>query len=131
MKTRMLTLLTLFLTLAGFVLPLNRAQANTADVKISLVAQPNTIPGKGTAKYRDRRGEREFQVEIETARRLAGSVFRVTVNDMIVGEVKIDAFGKGRLSLNSRLGNTVPVIAPGAVVKVVNADAVVVLSGSF
>lgn len=131
MKTRVLRLLTMVLALVSFTLSAPLAHANAADQRIGLVAQPNILPGKASAKYRDRRGEQELQVELETARRLAGATFLVAVGEKIVGQMTINAFGKGRLSLNSRRGEAVPEIEPGTVVSVVAVGGVVVFAGSF
>lgn len=140
MKRSILTLLAALTALTAVVAPTAAAKpaptagpvkASETDLKINLVTQVKTFAGKGSAKYRDRKGEREFQVEIEAARRFAGAKLLITVNDMIVGDVTLDAFGKGRLSLNNRLGNDVPVVAAGAVVKAIDAGGVTVLSGTF
>ena len=131
MIRKIASLIPLFLFLAAFVAPTPVASANSADVKISLVASPDFRGAKGAAKYRNRGGEQEFQVEAEVSRRLAGAVFTVWVNDVAVGQMTINAFGKGRLSLNSNLGDAVPVITPGTLVGVTTADKAIVLAGKF
>ncbi len=131
MKSRILTIVSLCLMAVGLLLPAPTALANAADAKISLSAPAEVRGAKGSAKYRNRGGEKEFQVEVEVARRWVGTVYQVFVNDAVAGQLTIDAFGKGRLSLNSRLGGTVPVIGKGTVVRVVNGEAVTVVSGRF
>ena len=119
------------LLLLAFVAPVSTARANSADVRINLVSAPEFPSAKGTAKYRDRSGEREFQVEVQVSRRLAGSVFTVTVDGVTAGQMTINAFGAGRLSLNSKLGQTVPVVVPGSLVGVTTAVGAIVLAGQF
>lgn len=131
MKTRILTLATLFLAAVSFLLPTPLARANTADTTIQLAAQPNALPGKAKAKYRARGGEQELQVELETARRLAGTTWLVAVDNEVVGQLTIDAFGKGRLSLNSRRGDIVPKIQAGTVVAIATLDGRIVFAGTL
>lgn len=131
MNTRVLPFLTLFLFLFGLIAPITRAHANSADLKIRLENPKNFAGVKGTAKFRDRGNEREFQVEIENARRLAGAVLVVAVDNVVVGEITVDTLGRGRLSLNNRAGAIVPVVKAGSTVKVLTADSALVLNGKF
>lgn len=131
MKSRIVSLLSLCLMAVGLVLPAPRVHANAADTKIALTAPADARGAKGAAKYRNRGGEQELQVEVEVARRLVGAVYQVFVDDAVVGQVTIDAFGKGRLSLNSKRGATVPVVRKGTTVRVVGGDAITVVAGSF
>ena len=130
MKSRIIPFLSLFLFLVSFVAPVTAARGNSADVRIRL-APTADIRGKATAKYRNRGGEREFQVEVEVARRLAGAVFLVAVDGEAVGEVTINAFGKGRLSLNNQRGDLVPEVVRGSVVEIVSESGIVVFAGRF
>lgn len=130
MITALLRFLPLYLVLAFFAPSASHA-ANAADIKINLTAS-TTYPGaKGAAKYRNRSGEREFQVEAEVSRRLVGFVLTVSVNGAPVGQMVIDAFGKGRLALNSKLGDTVPAIVAGSTVRVSDNVGETVVSGAF
>lgn len=128
---RLASFLSLFLAFASFLQVVPVALANVADTRIALTAPPLSPGAKGSAKYRDRGGERELQVEVEVAKRLVGTVYRVLVGDAVAGQVRIDAFGRGKLTLNSRRGAVVPVVAKGTVVRVVTTDALVVVAGKF
>ena len=120
-----------FMLLLGLMSPLRASAANAADQKIQLAASADFAGAKGTAKYRNRSGEREFQVEVEVAPRLVGTVYTVTANGIAVGKVTITTLGAGKLSLNSRLGQTVPMIVSGSPVVILTATGGVVVSGRF
>ena len=119
------------LLLLAFFSPASTARANSVDVKIQLVAAPEFPGAKGTARFRDRTGEREFQVEVQVSPRLAGSVFTVSVDGVVAGQMTINALGAGRLSLNSKLGQTVPAVVPGSLLGVTTAAGAIVLAGRF
>jgi hypothetical protein len=130
MKIKITKLLPMLIML-GFVVPVMTAEANSADVKIQLLAAPEYPGAKGTAKYRDRGGEREFEVEVQVSRRHFRSVFTVSVNGATVGKITIRALGRGRLNLNSDLGQAVPQIAPGSIVGVTTSTGQIVFAGQF
>jgi hypothetical protein len=127
--TRRIALFLQMLLLVAFGTPVTTSLANALDQRINLT--PAFAGAKGEAKFRDRGGEREFQVEAEMSPRFAGAVFTVWVDSQAVGGMVINAFGQGRLSLNSKRGQTVPPIHSGSVVKVKTATGDVVLSGQF
>lgn len=101
------------------------------DIRISLKGSAQYPNAKGTAKYRDRGGEQEFQVEVENVKKLAGKKLSVFVNGNKVGTMQINQFGVGRLELNSSQGDKVPAIKSGSKVKVKTGAGVLVVSGSF
>lgn len=130
MRTRSvwITRLLMFVLLASFVTP---ALANDADIRISLKGSDSFSAAKGSAKYRDRGGEREFQVEVENIRKLAGSTLSVVVDGSKVGSMKVNSFGVARLNLNTDRGQAVPRIHSGSTVKVRTAAGTLVVSGMF
>jgi hypothetical protein len=107
------------------------AQANNADIRIALKGSAQFPNAKGTAKYRDRGGEQEFQVEVENVKKLAGKRLGVFVNGNNVGTMRINQFGAGRLELNSDRGDNVPAISAGSKVQVKTGAGVLVVSGQF
>jgi hypothetical protein len=107
------------------------ALANDADVRISLKGSSAYPNAKGAAKYRDRGGEREFQVEVENIKSLAGKTLTVLVGDANVGSMRVSSLGIARLNLNTTRGQAVPVIRSGSVVKVKTSGGVLVVSGRF
>ena len=130
MKNKIIPILSMFLMLAAFLAPSVNAHANSADQKIKLIASADYRAAKGTAKFRDRGGEKEFQIEVEMPRRFAGTVFHVIVDEALVGQMTVDKFGKGRLALNSRM-TAVPAVHAGSLVGVVDQSDVIVLAGQF
>lgn len=108
--------------------PVNTPAASL--VKITLVAAQGVV-AKGSAKIKITPKEKEFSVEAQVPRRLAGSVLGVTVNDTVVGTMTVNALGQAKLSFNSKLGQTVPTISAGTLVGVVNASGDILLAGQF
>lgn len=101
------------------------------DIRISLKGSAQFPNAKGTAKYKDRGGEQEFQVEVENVKKLAGKKLSVFVNGSKVGTMRINQFGAGRIELNSDRGDNVPAISGGSKVQVKTGAGVLVVSGSF
>ena len=107
------------------------AWANSDDQRITLTGSAAFPNAKGTAKYRDRGGEREFQVEVENVRRLAGRTLSVFVNGNKVGSMTVNTLGEARFNRNTDLGQRVPVIRSGSRVQVKTAAGRLVVSGIF
>jgi len=126
-----------FLTLLALLLPANLASAKQATkvmpviTKITLTAAPGIANVKGTAKLKVKAAEQEFEVEAQVSRKLVGSILGVTVGDTVVGTMTVNALGKAKLSLNTEAGQSVPAIAPGTLIGVVNSAGTVILAGSF
>lgn len=135
MKTKSILTVCLLAALA-LILPANFASAkqgsgNGASVaKIRLTAAAG-VTAKGSAKIKVRANEQEFEVEAQVSRKSVGAVLGVVVNDVVVGTMTVNKFGKAKLELNSENGDEVPVIAEGTIVSVVNADGVIILAGQF
>ncbi len=90
------------------------------------------FPGaSGAAKYRDRSGDREFEVEVEHVRALANQTLSVRVSGRQVGTLRISGLGSGELNLSSERGQAVPVAGAGAAVSVWTHDGVLVVSGTM
>jgi hypothetical protein len=111
--------------------PAPEAQAKSGDLKISLQGSNAYPNAKGSAKYRNRGGEQEFQVEVENVKQLAGQKLIVFVSGKKVGTLKINDLGAGRLNLNSTQGDRVPRIESGSKVQVKTGAGVLVVSGKF
>jgi hypothetical protein len=107
------------------------ALAASGDIKIALRGSAQFPNAKGSAKYRDRGGEREFQVEVENVKALAGKTLNVFANGSKVGTMTINQLGAGRLNLNSTRGQNVPRIVSGSKVQVKTGQGVVVVAGQF
>lgn len=108
------------------------AHAKGGDaIRITLNGSAQYANAKGTAKYKDRGGEREFQVELENVKSLAGKTVDVYANGAKVGSFKVTALGTGRFSRNSDLGQTVPAIRAGSSVQIKTRAGALIVSGSF
>mgnify|MGYP001283855548 CR=1 FL=1 len=107
------------------------AHAKGGDaIRIALKGSAQYPNAKGTAKYKAAGGEREFQVELENAKSLAGKTVDVYANGVKVGSFRVSALGTGRLSRNTDLGQNVPVITSGSGIQI-KTRSVLIVWGKF
>ena len=100
-------------------------------VRIVLTGAGTYANAKGKADYKSKGGEREFQVEVENIKKLAGKSVSIFVNGNQIGTAAVNSLGAARLNRNSDLGQTVPNIKAGDQVQVKTANGVLIVSGSF
>ena len=81
----------------------------------------------GKARFRDRGGERQLQIQIEDGPANGTLVF--SVDGFVVGEATI-LLGRAKIRLNSDDGDDVPLVGPGSTVSVMF-GMLVVASGNF
>jgi hypothetical protein len=86
---------------------------------------------KGKAVYKVNGSEREFQVEVENVKKLAGKSVQVIVNGTLVGSATVDSLGAARLNRNTDLGQTVPSIKSGDTVQIKTGAGKLVALGKF
>jgi predicted PilT family ATPase len=107
------------------------AAAATIDWKIALKPGPAYPRATGSAEYKVKPGQREFQVEVEHITVLAGKSVKIAVNGNVVGLAKVSSLGIARLDRNTELGQTVPNIVHGSTVAVRTPANTLVASGRF
>jgi len=118
--------------IVGAALGVPAALATTSDLQIALRAAPSFSTATGTAQYQAQPGQREFQVELDHLKSLAGRSVLVRANGANVGWAKISSTGIAELSRNTELGQSVPKIVHGSTVSVVaGASRTLVASGTF
>ena len=103
-----------------------KAAGTETRITLSPSAQYPTATGK--AKYKVDGTQREFQVEVENVRRLAGQRLNVFVNGTKVGSFLVTSLGAGRLDLR---GSSAPIIRAGMPMSVRTAAGILVVSGRF
>jgi hypothetical protein len=103
----------------------------TIDRKISLKPGTAYPRATGSAEYKAKPGERQFQVEVEHITVLAGKSVRITVNGTSVGLARVSSLGIAQLRRNTELGQAVPNIVSGSTVAVRTATNTLVASGKF
>lgn len=86
---------------------------------------------KGKAVYKVNGSEREFQVEVENVKKLAGKSVKIFVNGTQVGSAMVNSLGTARLNRNTDLGQAVPSIKAGDVVQIKTGGGTLVVSGKF
>ena len=98
---------------------------------IALAPGADFSNAKGKAVYKVNGTEREFQVEVENIKKLAGKTVKVYVNGTLIGGATVDSLGEARLNRNTELGQSVPFIQTGDVVQVKTNLGKVIVSGKF
>ena len=131
MKTRLKLIVMLSMFVASLMLSAfsvtETAKAQGTETRITLTGSARFPNAKGTAKYKVGT-EREFQVEVENVRALAGKRLSVYVNTTKVGSFVVSSLGTGRLVLR---GTAAPRIQPGVIIRVRTAAGILVVSGKF
>lgn len=109
----------------------NAPSATRQRVEIALTApSASVLPrANGKAKFSSKPGERELQIEVEDLPVGTAVVFRVGGTQ--VGTATATALGEARLSLNSTLGQSVPMSVAGQAVTVSTATGGLIVTGSF
>jgi hypothetical protein len=115
-----------FLDLSAFSM-IETAQAKGTETRISLAGSARYPNAKGTAKYKVGT-EREFEVEVEHVKALAGKRLTVFVNSQKVGSFVVNSLGAGRLVLR---GTAAPAIKAGVIIRVKTATGILVVAGKF
>ncbi len=104
------------------------------EVRIDLAASGAFPSAKGYAKFKNRGGEHEFEVELEHLKQLSRQRLAVCVNGSRVGSLQINVLGHGELNLNSESKQQVPMITKNSRVQVHtnnSCSATLVASGQF
>ena len=107
------------------------AEAKGTVVQIALHGSAQFPNAKGTAKYKVDGTEREFQVEVENIKKLAGRRLYVFVDGAKVGSFVVTSLGTGRMNRNTTRGQAVPFIISGSLVTVKTGGGALVVSGQF
>ena len=107
------------------------AYAKGTETIIALKGSAAFPNAKGSAKYKVDGTEREFQVEVENIRSLAGKRLYVFANGVRVGSFLVTSLGTGRLNRNTIRGQAVPMIRAGSKVAIRTGTGVLVVSGQF
>ena len=107
------------------------AKGGGTKTVIALSPSADYPNAKGKAVYKVKGSEREFQVEVENIKKLAGKTVKVYVNGAQVGSATVDSLGAAQLNRNTDLGQTVPSIKAGDTVQVQTAAGKLIASGKF
>ena len=109
-------------------------QRDGTELLIDLTPSSNFPRAKGKARYRDSSGQRDFRVEVENIRGLAGQQVAVCVNNTLVGTATVSNLGAARLNRETQLGQSVPFVSAGTAVKVATGTTctgTTIVSGTF
>jgi len=131
-KWKVVLMLSIFITsLMVTAFPMAQvAEAKGSAVRIALKGSAQFPNAKGKAKFKDAGTEKEFQVEVENVKALAGKTLAVIVDGKKIGTFKVNSLGAGRLNLNTVRGDKVPAIHSGSKV-LIKLRAKKIVSGRF
>ena len=105
---------------------------STAVIKRAALSGSTAFPGvNGEAKWKSKEGERELEVQIEDAKKLAGKQLTVRIGGKVVGHMKVSALGRARLVKSTQAGQSVPASIAGKAVKIKTSGGTLVASGRF
>jgi len=107
------------------------AQAQPASITTTLKGGAAFPAASDKAKFTHEAGNRELEVEIEHARRLAGRRLTVFVAGTKVGTMVVGRLGNAHLNRSTQLGQAVPRVSAGTGVSVHTAAGVIVAKGRF
>lgn len=104
----------------------------SSDRVIIALSRPAGAPfasAKGKAKFSNRGGERELEIEAENIP--AGTAVSFVLDGAVIGTGTANALRAVELNLNSDLGASVPASVAGKAVSVRTAAGAVIVSGTF
>jgi len=105
---------------------------STAVIKRAALSGSAAFPGvNGEAKWKSKGGERELEVQIQDATKLAGKRLTVRIGGKVVGHMKVNALGRARLVKSTHAGQSVPTSVAGKAVKIRTSSGMLVASGRF
>ncbi|HEY7017152.1 MAG TPA: hypothetical protein VH297_01685 [Gaiellaceae bacterium] len=99
--------------------------------RIALKSAKAFPAAKGSAKFKAKPGEREFQAEVEHIRRLSGKKVSFFVGGKRLASARVNAFGAAEINRNSERGQFVPAVSNGTKVTVRTAAGALIVRGSF
>jgi hypothetical protein len=105
---------------------------STAIIKRAPLSGSAAFPAvNGEAKWKAKEGERELEIQIEDAKRLAGKRLTVRIGGKVMGHMRVSALGRARLVRDTQAGQSVPTSVTGKGVRISTAGGALVASGRF
>jgi hypothetical protein len=105
---------------------------STATIKRAPLSGSAAFPAvNGEAKWKAKGGERELEIQIQDAKRLAGKRLTVRIGGKVVGHMRVSALGRARLVRDTQAGQSVPTSVTGKGVRIGTAGGSLVASGRF
>ena len=105
---------------------------STATIKRAPLSGSAAFPAvNGEAKWKAKGGERELEVQIQDAKRLAGKRLTVRIGGKVMGHMRVSALGRARLVKGTQAGQSVPTSVTGKGVRITTAGGALVASGRF
>ena len=105
---------------------------STAVIKRAALSGSVAFPGvNGEAKWKSKGGERELEVQIQDAKKLAGKQLAVRIDGKLMGHMKVNALGRARLVKSTQAGQSIPASVEGKAVNIRTSAGTLVASGRF
>ena len=125
-------LLLVAMLLASLMIAQPANAKSAALIKKAALSGSSAFPGvNGEAKWKSKGGERELEIQIQDATKLAGKRLSVRIGGKLVGHMKVSALGRARLVKSTQAGQSVPASVAGKAVKISTAGGSLVASGRF
>ena len=125
-------LLLIVMVLAALVVAQPVRAKSAAVIRRAALSGSTAFPGvSGEAKWKSKEGERELEVQIQDAKKLAGKQLAVWIGGKLVGHMKVNALGRARLVKSTQAGQSVPASVAGKAVKITTSAGTLVASGRF
>lgn len=105
---------------------------STATIKRAALSGTGSYSAvNGEAKWKVKGGERELEVQIEDAKKLAGKTLTVTIGGKRAGQMKVGTLGRARLVRSTEAGQSVTASVTGKNVRITTAGGKLVATGKF
>ena len=125
-------LLLVAMLLASLMIAQPANAKSAALIKKAALSGSSAFPGvNGEAKWKSKGGERELEIQIQDATKLAGKRLSVRIGGKLVGHMRVSALGRARLVKSTQAGQSVPASVAGKAVKISTAGGSLVASGRF
>ena len=125
-------LLLVAMLLASLMIAQPANAKSAALIKKAPLSGSSAFPSvNGEAKWKSKGGERELEIQIQDATKLAGKRLSVRIGGKLVGHMKVSALGRARLVKSTQAGQSVPASVAGKAVKISTAGGSLVASGRF
>jgi hypothetical protein len=130
-RTTFITALIACLALAVAIAPAASAKGGGTTRTISLKGSASFPSATGKAVSKVNGSEREFEVDVQHIRSLAGKRVNVYVNGHLFATPRVNSLGHFTVNHNTQAGQSVPNIKAGSTVRVRTLGGTMIASGTF
>jgi predicted PilT family ATPase len=130
-RTTIISALIACVAMMAAVAPAAVAKGGGTSRTITLKGSISFPSATGTATSKVNGSERELQIEVQHIKVLAGKHVNVFVNGIKLASPLVNSLGELRVERNSSLGQKVPTIKAGSIVRARTLGGTLIVGGSF